>query len=101
MELEHMNYSFSAEKNARLKESRSISFDEVIAAIGNDQILDIVKHPNKSKYPNQELMIVNVKGYVYVVPFVEHDDGGIFLKTLYPSRKAKKYYLSGDNTHES
>src|SRR6266568_1702060 len=90
--MKHTRYSFSSEKNALLKQERGISFDEIIAAIQSGQILDIIKHPNKKKYPNQEIMIVNVKGYAYIVPFVEECDGGFFLKTAYPSRKAKKYY---------
>jgi hypothetical protein len=38
------------------------------------------------------LLIVNVKGYVYCVPYVE-DESNIFLKTIFPSRKMKKRYL--------
>lgn len=93
MKHSYAGYNFSTEKNVLLKKERGISFDEVIAAIQNGQVLDILKHPNKKKYPNQELMIVNVRGYVYIIPFVEQNDGCIFLKTIYPSRKAKKYYL--------
>jgi hypothetical protein len=85
---------------AHLKMERGVSFDEVIAAIKNNQVLDIIKHPNQKKYPNQEIMIVNLKGYVYIIPFMEKSDGSIFLKTIYPSRKAKNYYLSGGDTHE-
>jgi len=88
----YTEYHFSSEKNSLLKKERDISFDEVIAAIQNGQIIDIIKHPNKQKYPNQEIIVVNVKGYVCLVPFVEENNGGIFLKTIYPSRKAKRYY---------
>jgi GTP-sensing pleiotropic transcriptional regulator CodY len=70
MEQKHINYVFSAEKNAHLKTERGVSFDEVIAAIQNEQVLDIFKHPNKKRYPNQELMIVNLKGYAYIVPYL-------------------------------
>lgn len=52
-----MQYHFSVEKNAQLRAERGISFDEVIAAIENDQILDIIKHSNRAKYPNQELLM--------------------------------------------
>ncbi len=37
-------------------------------------------------------MIVNVKGYAYLVPYVEEEDG-YFLKTIIPSRKATKKYF--------
>lgn len=90
-----MNYNFSVEKNTWLKAERGISFEDVIAAIEDDQILNILEHPNTQKYPGQELLVVNIRGYVYVIPFVTQENGDIFLKTIYPSRKAKKFYLSG------
>ncbi|MFN5609857.1 MAG: toxin, partial [Pseudanabaena sp.] len=39
---------------------------------------------------------VAVEGYVYLVPFVETEEG-IFLKTIIPSRKATKKYLGETN----
>jgi hypothetical protein len=86
-------YVFSPEKNLALIEERNISFDEVIAAIENDQILDIVEHPNKQKYGNQKMYVIWVKDYVYLVPFVIDMNGDIFLKTIIPSRKAKRKYI--------
>lgn len=100
MKMTYLNYNFSTEKNIQLKTERNISFDEVIAAIENDQIIDVIKHPNSQKYPHQELIIVNVKGYIYVVPFVEEKNGSVFLKTIYPSRKAKKHYLNEETANE-
>jgi hypothetical protein len=41
-------------------------------------------------------MVVCVREYAYVVPFVEQENGTLFLKTIYPSRKAKKDYLRGE-----
>ena len=55
-------------------------------------MLDVVAHPNKSKYPNQMILVVSFDGYVYLVPFVEEADH-FFLKTLIPSRKATRDYL--------
>lgn len=95
MKHKHIIYNFSAEKNAYLKAKRGVSFDEIVSAIQSGQILDVFKHPNKTKYPSQEVMVINLKGYVYIVPFVEQNDGSFFLKTIYPSRKAKKQYLGG------
>jgi hypothetical protein len=86
-------YIFSPEKNLALIEERNISFDEVIAAIENDQIVDIVEHPNKQKYGNQKMYVIWVKEYVYLVPFVIDTNGDIFLKTIIPSRKAKRKYI--------
>jgi hypothetical protein len=85
-------YTFSAEKNFTLKSERNISFEEVIAAIDNGQLLDIVEHPNPAKYANQRMYVVEVKGYIYLVPFVKEKNGSIFLKTVIPSRKAMQKY---------
>ena len=86
-------YIFSPEKNLLLIEERNISFEEVIAAIENGQILDIVEHPNRKKYGNQKMYVIGIKEYVYLVPFVIDAKGDIFLKTIIPSRKAKRKYI--------
>ena len=86
-------YTFSPEKNLILIKERRISFEEVIAAIGNDQILDIVDHPNQKKYGNQKMYVICAKEYVYLVPFIIDEHGDIFLKTIIPSRKAKQKYI--------
>ena len=86
-------YTFSPEKNLKLKLERDVSFEEIIAAVADGQLLDIVEHPNQKKYNEQKMYIVFVNNYVYIVPFVENKDGTIFLKTIIPSRKAKKTYM--------
>jgi len=86
-------YKYSAEKNRLLIERRSISFEEIVSALDNGQLLDVIEQPNNIKYPNQQMFIVQIKEYVYVVPFVIIDDFTVFLKTIYPSRKLKKQYM--------
>jgi len=39
------------------------------------------------------MFIVEIGGYVYAVPFTENDNS-YFLKTIFPSRKLTKKYLS-------
>jgi RNA binding exosome subunit len=85
-------YTFSPEKNLKLIQERNISFEEIIVAIENDQILDVLEHPNPKKYGNQKLYVIFAKDYVYLVPFVISENGDIFLKTIIPSRKAKQKY---------
>ena len=84
---------YSLEKNEILKEQRDISFEDVILAIVNGNLLDDIEHPNKEKYPNQNIFIIliKIKDYVYLVPYVE-DDTSIFLKTIIPSRQMNKKY---------
>ena len=71
-------------KSARLKRIRGVSFEEIIQA----EFLDISDHPNRD---DQWIFIFYHKGYVWAVPFVT-ESGGVFLKTLYRSRKFNKIY---------
>ena len=84
---------YSLEKNEILKRERDISFEDIILALESGNLLDDVEHPNQEKYPNQNIFIilVQVKDYVYLVPYVE-DEKSIFLKTIIPSRKMNKKY---------
>lgn len=92
--------NWNSEKNIRLKAERGVSFEEVLAAISHGALLDVVEHPNKKQYSNQRMFIVRIRGYVYLVPFVE-TDGEVFLKTIIPSRNATRSYLKEDRNDES
>jgi len=85
-------FDWSEKKNQLLKEERDISFEDVLVAIEKGGILDILEHPNKKRYKNQRIFIVNINDYVYLIPFAE-DKEKIFLKTIIPSRKATKKYI--------
>jgi hypothetical protein len=87
--------SYGAEKNELLKQSRGIGFEEIISAIESGKVLDVYEHPEQENYPGQKIYVVEALDYVYLVPFVR-DEKGIFLKTIIPSRKAKKIY-KGEN----
>ena len=63
------------------------------------EILDVVEHPNKDKYPNQRILIVRIRGYAFLVPFVETKEE-MFLKTIIPSRSATRSYPSEENKNE-
>ena len=86
------SYVWNNEKNKLLQNERGISFEDIVNAISNGDLLDSIKNPSSEKYSSQSVFIVNVKGYVYCVPYVE-DETSIFLKTIFPSRKMKKRYL--------
>lgn len=86
-------YDFNSEKSIKLKEERGISFEDIIALIEEDSILDIIEHTNHTKYPNQKMYVIDIEGYIYLVPFVRTGNR-IFLKTIFPSRKATKDYLT-------
>jgi uncharacterized DUF497 family protein len=92
-------YSWDNEKNRRLKAERGVSFEEVIFYVERGYLLDIVEHPNREGYGGQRILIVNIRDYAYLVPFVESEQE-IFLKTVIPSRKATREYLRGDQNGE-
>ncbi len=86
-------HTWDEKKNRWLKEHRSITFETVVAIIESKSgVIDIIDHPNQSKYPGQRMYVLTIDRYRYIVPFVE-DTQKVFLKTIYPSRKATKNYL--------
>ncbi|MCP4138891.1 MAG: BrnT family toxin [Chloroflexi bacterium] len=88
-------FAWNTDKSILLKEMREISFEEIVFYIEKGFLLDVLDHPNKEKYPNQKIFVVQIDDYAYLIPFVE-DEKEIFLKTIIPSRKATKKYLQGD-----
>ena len=84
-------YEWDNGKNIKLKEERGLSFEEVLFYLERNEVMDVVPHPNRTKYPNQRIFVLNIDNYVYLVPFVEENDV-VFLKTIIPSRKATKQY---------
>ena len=92
-----MKFDFNQQKNAQLFKDRGVTFYNVIEAIENDGILLNFEHENKEKYPNQNVMMININNYTYCVPYVI-DNETWFLKTIYPNRKFK--YLIGGTENE-
>lgn len=87
-----ITYQWDDEKNAILKKTRGVSFEQVVMHIENGDVLDVMTHPNKTKYPHQQVLVVNMNDYAYAVPFVEEGNER-FLKTIVPNRKLTKQYL--------
>lgn len=85
-------FDWDLKKNEILKQGRGVSFEEILIAIEEGYLLDIIEHPREQKYPSQKIFVIAIDEYVYLVPFVE-DETKIFLKTIIPSRKATKQYL--------
>ena len=85
-------FDWSTDKNRQLTEQRAISFETVISAIEQGGLIDVLEHPNQSRYPGQSIYVVQLNDYLYLVPFVTQVDGTRFLKTIIPSRKAMRDY---------
>ena len=89
-------YKWEAKKNDQLKSDHGISFEQIILHIERGDLHDIVFHPGQTKYLNQQILVVQIHDYVYLVPFTENENGR-FLKTIIPSRKATQTYLGQQN----
>lgn len=85
-------YDWDCNKNVELVTTRGVSFEDVVSAIEDGNLLDIIEHPNQKKYGHQKIYVVEINGYAYLVPFVR-DKNIVFLKTIIPNRKAQRIYL--------
>ena len=83
---------WNEQKNDQLFRRHGIRFEDVVIALEQGGLLDNREHPNSEKYGNQRQLIVKINDYAVIVPYV-HTAEGWFLKTLFPSRQATKYYL--------
>ncbi len=92
-----MTFNWNEEKNLLLKQTRDISFEEIVLCISEGKVVTVLENTKKEKYSNQKLYLISYKNYIYVVPFVVNEkENEIFLKTIYPSREyTKKYHPDG------
>lgn len=91
-----ISYQWNHEKNLKLKRERGISFEQAVMHIERGGLLDVIQHPNTKKFPHQRVLVVQMQGYVYAVPFVEQGEER-FLKTIIPSRKLTRQYARKPN----
>lgn len=95
-------FLWDIEKNKCLKENPDRNFkgfEDVVLAILNNKVLDILENKN---YPDQYILVVEIDNYIYAVPFSleletseENSILFVYFKTLYPSRKLLKKYKKG------
>ena len=86
-------FDWNDEKNEVLERTRGVCFEDVLFHIQNGDVLDVIRHPNQARYPRQNIIVLDVEGYVWLVPYVK-TRGTRFLKTIIPSRKATREYLA-------
>jgi len=92
-------FDWNRDKNEWLRKVRQVSFEEIVFHIKAGDLLDVIEHHDPDKYPGQRILVVNLEGYVCIVPFIESEDT-FFLKTVIPSQKMTKRYL-GTQKHET
>ncbi len=78
------------DKNKQLQKERNLSFEAVVVAIEQGNLVDIVPNPS-SHHLHQNIFIVEIDNYLVLVPFVE-DEEKVFLKTAFRSRKVMKHH---------
>lgn len=83
---------WDTKKNEQLKKERRVSFEDVIEVLFRETLLGKIDHPNQKKYPGQQIYMIVMNEYVYLVPYAE-DDEKIFLKTIFPSRKYTRDFI--------
>ena len=86
-------FNWNNDKNLKLNQERGISFENIVFAIENGGLIDVIPHSNSERYPNQSVYVVNIENYIYLVPFLKESKDIRFLKTIIPSRKATKQYI--------
>ena len=89
-----MRFLWKEDKNELLKKHREVSFEQIVLAIENNQVVDVMEHPNQKKYKGQIFIMVESNNYIYVVPaYISETGEECHLKTIYPSRKYTLKYL--------
>jgi len=82
-----MDISWNDEKDELLRVSRNVSFQQVKDEIDAGNFRGPEINPARQ---GQQIIIVGLNDYPHIVPLVIDESGNWFLKTIIPSRKAKK-----------
>ena len=83
-----LEFEWDEKKNRWLQVERGISFQDIVNAVKNGNVLDFKKDKRQDRYPEQYLLIVVIDNYPWAVP-CEFRGNKLRLKTAYPSRKYK------------
>jgi uncharacterized DUF497 family protein len=82
-----MKISWNEEKDEILRTSRNVSFQQVKDEIEAGNFVGPELNPGRQ---GQQIILVRLNDYPHIVPIVIDESGNWFLKTIIPSRKAKK-----------
>ena len=79
------NIRWNLLKSERLKKTRGVSFEDIL----HGKLVAVKKNPARK---DQNIMLFEYKRYIWIVPFIIEENGDLFLKTLFPSRKYTKMF---------
>lgn len=81
-------FDWNKDKNRWLIENRGIGFEAIVdILLAKKDVLDVIPHPNKMRYPNQRMYIIKTGEYACLVPFIE-TDGSVFFKNNHSKQKS-------------
>jgi uncharacterized DUF497 family protein len=83
------------EKGEKLRKERGVCFEETVERIVTNEILDVLEHRTRK---NRKIFVIALEGRIHAVSFLWDEDGNIFLKTIYPSRKLQRRYGKKQDT---
>ncbi|GGG09204.1 MULTISPECIES: BrnT family toxin [Cysteiniphilum] len=86
-------FEWDEKKNKQLKQERHISFEQIVTAIENGDLLAIDDNVN---HPNQSILRVRIGDYVYSVA-TEQRNNNLRLITAYADRKQTKRFGGDTN----
>jgi uncharacterized DUF497 family protein len=84
---------WNEDKNKWLMRERGVSFQEIADIILKGRYIDILENPS---HPNQDVFVLRIHDYTWVVPFTIDENENIRLITAFPSRKFHKRYGAED-----
>lgn len=84
--------AWSEEKDRWLQRGRGISFHEIADRLLDGDYVELLENPSR---PGQDIFVMLIDGYTWVVPFVVEEDDTLFLKTAFPSRTFHRRYGAG------
>jgi hypothetical protein len=88
-------FEWRESKNLLSKQTYAVCFEDVVIALQVKRLFSEAPHFNQKNYAHPRLFIVEIDEYAYVIPYVINADKNvILLKTLYPSRKFTKLFLT-------
>ncbi|MDE2293674.1 MAG: toxin [Elusimicrobia bacterium] len=83
-----MGIRWDPAKSRRLRATRGAGFEEILGF----RLLELRRHPGRA---NQDILLFEHEGYVWVVPFVTRGDE-VFLKTAFRSRRYTRRWRAGE-----
>jgi len=71
-----------------------VSVSQILNAIENRQVVDVLEHP---LHKNQRLVLVKIRSYIYCMLIEKKFLDNFYILTIFPNKFFTKKYLEGKN----